>query len=449
MRVLMLSWEYPPKVIGGIAPHVHDLSIALCRRGQEVHVLTVGTAESGEEEYEKGVTVHRCKMDNPEPPDFISWTLQLNLNLVEKVMGLAKQGETFDLIHAHDWLVAYAGKLLKHVWRIPMLATIHATEWGRNNGLHNETQRYISNIEWWLGYEAWRVICCSRYMFAELRRIFQLPEDKIRIIPNGVFPEAFRSLSVNPQEIRNRYAAPHEKIVFYVGRLVFEKGLDLLLEAAVKVLSRVNDVKFVIAGKGPYEAHLKEKARRLGIYERIYFTGYIDDQIRNALFNTASVAVFPSIYEPFGIVALEAMAAGTPVVVTDTGGLGEVVHHGRNGLKAFSNSPDSLADNIIWMITHPGQAQEMKRQAWSEVETVYSWDKIAEETINVYEEVRAEYENSDWRSQAELEWKATGQNSAWINTERKSLTTSRYTYDQRNTRLEQRNTYHSEKEALN
>lgn len=445
----MLSWEYPPKVIGGIAPHVHDLSIALSRRGQEVHVLTIGTNESGEEEYEEGVTVHRCKMDNPEPPDFISWTLQLNLNLVEKVMGLARQGETFDLIHTHDWLVAYAGKLLKHVWRIPMLATIHATEWGRNNGLHNDTQRYISNIEWWLGYEAWRVICCSRYMFAELRRIFQLPEDKIRIIPNGVFPEAFRKLAVNPQEIRNRYAAPHEKIVFYVGRLVFEKGLDLLLEAAVKVLSRVNEVKFVIAGKGPYEAHLKEKARRLGIYERVYFTGYIDDQIRNALFNTAAIAVFPSIYEPFGIVALEAMAAGTPVVVTDTGGLGEVVHHGRNGLKAFSNSPDSLADNIIWMLTHPEQAQEMKRQAWAEVETVYSWDKIAEETISVYEEVRAEYEHSDWRFQAELEKKATEQKSAWMNTERKSMANSRYTYDQRNTGLEQRSTYHSEKEAFN
>lgn len=441
MKVLMLSWEYPPKVIGGIAPHVHDLSTALSKRGQEVHILTIGTAESEEVEYEKGVTVHRCKMDNPEPPDFISWALQLNLNLVEKAVGLGRQGKSFDLIHAHDWLVAYAAKLLKHSWRIPMLATIHATEWGRNNGLHNETQRYISNIEWWLGYEAWRVICCSRYMFSELRRIFQLPEDKIKIIPNGVFPEGFRNLSVNPQKVRNRYAAPHEKIVFFVGRLVYEKGLDLLLEAAVKILSKVDEVKFVIAGKGPYEVHLKEKARRLGIYDRVYFTGYIDDQVRNALFNTAAVAVFPSLYEPFGIVALEAMAAGTPVVVTDNGGLGEVVHHGKNGLKAFNNSPDSLADNIIWMITHPEQAQEMKSQAWAEVETVYSWNRIAEETIKVYDEVRKEYADSDWKTEAEREREEGNQNSTWMSTKQGSLAHSRYMNAERNIQQEQVSSY--------
>jgi len=435
----MLSWEYPPKVIGGIAPHVHDLSIALSRQGEEVHVLTIGTPESEEFEYEEGVTVHRCKMSNPEPPDFISWVLQLNLNLVEKTVGLTRQGQGFDLIHAHDWLVAYCGKLLKHVYRIPMLATIHATEWGRNNGLHNETQSYISNIEWWLGYEAWRVVCCSRYMFSELRRVFQLPEDKIAVIPNGVFPEGFRHLLLNPQEVRNRFAAPQEKVVFYVGRLVFEKGLDLLLEAAVKVLGKLNNVKFVIAGKGPYEAQLKDKSHRLGIYDRIYFTGYIDDSVRNALFNTADVAVFPSIYEPFGIVALEAMAAGTPVVVSDTGGLGEVVHHGKNGLKAFNNSVDSLADNIIWMLTHPVEAQELKKQALVEIESIYSWDKIAGETIKVYKGVLREYEGSAWKRERAAEMKENSLDSGWGNNRRDSARISRYTESMKNRRIQEQN----------
>lgn len=397
----MLSWEFPPRVVGGIAPHVHDLSLALAGGGHEVHVLTTGNSDSREVEDYKGVAVHRVKVNNPEPPDFITWVFQLNLNLAERAVALHREGMEFEIIHAHDWLAAYAGKLLKHGWRIPLVATIHATEWGRNGGLHNEGQRYISNVEWWLCFEAWRVICCSRYMFNELRRIFQLPEDKIRIIPNGVYPEIFRHLSLNPSKVRDRFAAPDEKIVFYVGRLVFEKGLDILLEAASKVLSKYPNVKFVIAGKGAYAEQLKSKAHRLGIYQRVYFTGYIDDPTRNALFQAADVAVFPSLYEPFGIVALEAMAAGTPVVVTDTGGLGEVVHHGKTGLKAFSNSPDSLADNILWMLQHPDHAQEMKKEAYNQIEQVYNWNKIAGQTIDVYEEVLGEYNRSEWKAARE------------------------------------------------
>src|SRR5690606_18095142 len=139
--------------------HVHDLSLSLQEQGQEVSVLTIGTPESAEEQDWEGINVYRVKPSNPHPPDFISWVLQFNLNLVEKAIQLTQDGVEFDLIHAHDWLVAYAGKLLKHALKKPLVATIHATEWGRNNGLHNDLQRYISDVEWWLAYEAWRVIC--------------------------------------------------------------------------------------------------------------------------------------------------------------------------------------------------------------------------------------------------------------------------------------------------
>lgn len=391
MKILMLSWEFPPKVVGGIAPHVHDLALALVEKGEEVSVLTIGTQDAQETEELKGIKIYRVKPSNPEPPDFISWVLQFNLNLVEKATALFRAGEEFEIIHAHDWLVAYAGKLLKHAWEKPLVATIHATEWGRNNGLHNDLQRYISSVEWWLGYEAWRVICCSRYMFNELQRIFQIPGDKLKIIPNGVYPEIFKKTPKNAMEVRKKFAAHDEKVVFYVGRIVREKGLDLLLESAVKILKADNKVKFVIAGKGPYTEHLQIRARSLGIYHRIYFTGYIDDLTRNALLSTANVAVFPSLYEPFGIVALEAMAAGAPVVVTDTGGLGEVVQHGKNGLKAFSNNADSLADNILWMLHYPDQAKAMREQAFRDLEEEYNWGKIAEATIRVYREVYDEF----------------------------------------------------------
>jgi glycogen(starch) synthase len=397
MRILMLSWEFPPKVVGGIAPHVHDLSLSLHEQGLEVSVLTMGTAEAEEHENRKGIDVYRVKPGNPHPPDFVPWVLQFNLDLVEKVFQLTQEGFEFDLLHAHDWLVAYAGKTLKHALKKPLVATIHATEWGRNNGLYNDLQRYISDVEWWLAYEAWRVICCSRYMFSELQNIFQLPKDKLRIIPNGVYPESFRSVPEQLASVRDQYAAPDEKIVFYVGRLVIEKGLDQLLEAAPKILAAEEKVKFVIAGKGPYAEHLHTKAKQLGIYHKCYFTGFIDDFTRNALFRAAQVAAFPSLYEPFGIVALEAMAAGTPVVVTETGGLGEVVQHGKNGLKALANNPDSLADNIIWMLSNPGHAQAMSNQAYRDVETEYNWKKIAERTLRVYQEVDHEYQQSRWR----------------------------------------------------
>ncbi|NLY91149.1 MAG: glycosyltransferase family 4 protein [Firmicutes bacterium] len=396
MKVLMLSWEFPPQSVGGIAPHVHDLTLALAEKGQEITVLTRGVAQEETVEKKKGIKVYPMDSGAPQPPNFISWVMQLNLGLMEKAAALVAQGETFDLIHAHDWLVAYAGKGLKHAYRKPLVATVHATEWGRNNGLHNELQRYISNVEWWLTYEAWRVICCSRYMFNELQQIFKLPADKLRIIPNGVYPEAFRRQSGDVRAIRRQYAADDEQIVFYVGRLVFEKGLDLLLDAAPRILARREKVKFIIAGKGPYAEHLHNRARQMGLYHKFYFTGYIDDLTRNALFSAADVAVFPSFYEPFGIVALEAMAAGTPVVVTDTGGLGEVVHHGKNGLKAFPNNPESLADNILWVLTYPEQAKALREQAYRDLETEYNWEKIAQRTIDVYTEVQSEYERSAW-----------------------------------------------------
>ncbi|MCL6613355.1 MAG: glycosyltransferase family 4 protein, partial [Firmicutes bacterium] len=191
MHVLMLSWEFPPVVVGGIARHVQDLSLALTRQGLEVTVLTAGPGEAPPVEKLGGLTIHRVRSENPRPLDLVGEVMQLNLNMLQRALGLAAGGRRFTLVHAHDWVTAYAAKALKHGLDLPLFATVHATEWGRNNGLHNDLQRYISDVEWWLCYEAWRVICCSHYMREELRRVFQVPEDKLRLIPNGVYPEDF------------------------------------------------------------------------------------------------------------------------------------------------------------------------------------------------------------------------------------------------------------------
>jgi glycogen(starch) synthase len=398
MKVLMLSWEFPPKIVGGIARHVYDLALALAKQQVEVSVITCGVQGAADYETIHGVKVYRVVMNNPSTPDFLTWVLQLNLNMAEMANRLALLGATFDIIHAHDWLSAFAGKNLKHSWRIPLVSTIHATEYGRNNGLHNDLQRYISNVEWWLGYESWRVICCSQYMKAELQRVFQMPGDKIRIIPNGVYPADFEKTSLEPEMVRSRYCAPDESMIFYVGRIVREKGLGVLLDAFSRVLGIEPKAKLVIAGKGPYLDELKHRAYQLGIYHRVYFAGYIDDDTRNALYKSASVAVFPSLYEPFGIVALEGMAAGAPVIASDAGGLGEIIHHGDNGLKVYCDNVNSLADNIIWALQHPDHCGKMKANALKDIQKTYNWDKIATQTSKVYQEIVAENRESTWHA---------------------------------------------------
>ena len=399
MRVLMLSWEFPPKIVGGIARHVYDISKAMAAQGEEVTVITCGVQGAPDSEtIAAGLKVYRAVMNNPVAPDFLTWVLQLNLNMVEIANKLALLGAQYDLVHAHDWLAAFAGKNLKHTWRVPLVSTIHATEHGRNSGLHNDLQRYISNVEWWLGYESWRVICCSHYMREELSRVFQIPDDKMRVIPNGVYPEDFQHSTLETRRIRSNYCAPDEKLLFYVGRVVREKGLGVLLEAFLRVLAVEPKIKLVIAGKGPYLEELQHRAYQLGIFNRLYFTGYIDDNTRNALYKAADIAVFPSLYEPFGIVALEGMAAGTPIVVSDTGGMADIVHHGENGLKAYCNNPVSLADNIIWILQHPEHAREMKIQALADVRDIYNWSGIAAQTAQVYQEILAETQQAQWHA---------------------------------------------------
>lgn len=396
MRVLMLSWEYPPKSVGGLARHVEDLSTSLAAEGHHVHVITCGTQGVPAYQVHHGVHIHRVEPYAVNAIDFLTWILQLNLRMLEYAMVLMQENAGFDLVHCHDWLVAFAGRALKHAYQLPLVATIHATEAGRNQGLHNDMQRYISSVEWWLTYEAWRVIVCSEHMRHEVRGVFQIPPDKVAIIPNGVKPEKFRSAQP-PPHFRERFAQPWEQIVFFVGRLVREKGVHVLLDAAPQVLASSPDAKFVVAGTGPMEGQLKHQARTLGIADKVCFTGYIDDHTRNHLYRNAKVAVFPSLYEPFGIVALEGMAAGTPVVVSDTGGLNEIVTHGVTGLKAYTGDSASLAGNISAVLRDASFAEQLKQNATRLVEEVYDWRQIARRTAQVYLAVYSEYRRSPWQ----------------------------------------------------
>jgi glycosyltransferase involved in cell wall biosynthesis len=400
MKILMLSWEYPPKNVGGLSNHVFYLSHALRKLGHEVHVITCEEGDAPVEENNNGVYVHRVTPYKIDTEDFSKWVMHLNFAMIEEATRLINYGGKFDLIHAHDWLSAFTAKALKWSFKIPMVSTIHATEYGRNGGIRTDMQRYISSTEWFLTYESWKVVACSNYMRQQVKDLFGSPWDKIWVIPNGVEPQKF-NFNFDSLEFRRNYAEDNEKIIFYVGRHVFEKGIHLLVEAARGIVKSYNNSKFVIAGTGPMTEELKNRVRDMGIEKKVLFVGYMNDEDRDKLYKVADVAVFPSLYEPFGIVALEAMAAGCPVVVSNTGGLGEIIEHKVNGLKSINGSSESITDNVSQLLYDNDLANILKENALKTVYEKYTWNKVAELTVEMYELVREEAKGTEWEMKRE------------------------------------------------
>lgn len=384
-KILMLSWEYPPKIIGGLSRAVYDLSRALVKQGEEVHVFTSYVEGSPAFEYMDGVYVHRisCLVEN-DTLQFMDWVLQLNLAMVQYFASCQVKGLYFQLIHAHDWLVSLAARELQKKYGLHMLATIHATEHGRNQGIFTDLQRKIHGEEWKLTHEAEKVIVCSEYMRKEVLHLFQLAEEKVIVIPNGVDRT---KIEVSPDHSfkKDRYALPDEKIIFFVGRLVREKGAQYLVEAATEVVNACPEAKFIIAGSGPMKMELEQEAYDKGLDHKILFTGFIQDKERNELLKHAYIAAFPSIYEPFGIVALEAMAAGTPVLVSDTGGLAEIIQHGVSGLKVYPGMVSSVRDQLIYALKNEEHLAKMAKSATQTLNRTYHWDHLAASTKQVYD----------------------------------------------------------------
>ena len=412
MKILMLSWEYPPRVVGGISRVVHDLSHKLVKDGQDVTVVTYRDGDTPYFEDDDGVKVHRVDNFMIAPNNFIDWVMQLNFNMIAKTGEIiAKEGK-FDVIHAHDWLTAYAAKTLKTSYNIPMICTIHATEAGRNNGIRTDMQKYINDTEWLLTYEASEVIVNSNYMKSEIQRLFGLPFEKINVVPNGVNLNNFNNV-YRDYDFRRRFAMDNEKIVLFMGRLVYEKGIQHLISAMPKILDHYHDVKLVIAGKGGMLDELKAQANNLGISQKVYFAGYLNSKDVQKMYRCADISVFPSTYEPFGIVALEAMLAGVPVVVSDIGGLNEIVEHGVTGMKSYAGNPNSIADSILTLLFDHKLCDQVVKNAKAKVKAEYNWSKITSDTFFTYQKAICE-------SVAERQAKQIAQESATKNQKKSS-----------------------------
>jgi glycogen(starch) synthase len=386
-RALILSWEYPPIIEGGLARHVRKLSEELVRQGVGVDVITRGGRGAPACEDRAGVTVHRVREPHwPRDLDrFVAWVARMNEDMLAAGGALADE-RAFDVVHGHDWLVGAAAEGLARRLGVPFLATIHATEHGRHQGwVDKPPQSQIHAAERRMVRRADGVITCSHYMRGHVADVFDVDEGRIQVIPNGIDPADLRPVG-DLQALRREFAAPEEKLVLLVGRLVYEKGFQTALEALPGVIRRVGGVRFLVAGSGTHEAELKAQARRSGLSEHGTFLGWIGDDALHSLYRIADLCVVPSIYEPFGLVALEAMASGCPCLVADTGGLREVVPHGDVGLRFRSRDPRSLARMLQRMLTDDALRDRLVAEA-SEHVLRFDWSDVAQRTREVYDQL--------------------------------------------------------------
>ena len=389
IRILTLSWEYPPYKIGGIAEHVYELSKALTRKGQEVHVVTLGAFSYEEDE---GVHLHRIAIDTSKP-DFIA---RMNEEMKKIGASIIESTDTgIDIIHAHDWMVGSAAIELAFRYGKPLVTTIHSTEFGRSRGIRDGYQMRIHEAEKRLVELSDHVIVCSESMKREIQGLFGVT-GKISVIPNGVDTSKF-NFEINRGAIKEKYGVKRSsKLILFLGRLVYQKGVNVLIGALPIILSRYSkgkkDVKLVIVGEGPMRKQLEKDAASLGVSKNVVFTGYLDDYMVRSLLKAADVVVVPSLYEPFGIVAIEAMAAKTPVVVSDIDGLSELISDGE-GIKVPPNNSERLAARIVKILS---DTEEGKKRTREMVEKGFkkalslNWDTVTEATIGVYAKVLAQ-----------------------------------------------------------
>jgi glycosyltransferase involved in cell wall biosynthesis len=384
MKILVLIWEFPPRLVGGIARHGAELYPELVSLGHEIHLVTVESSQAPAKEIIEGIYVHRVPVAGFSQ-DIFNWIGNMNYSMSKYGAYLLEHDPDFDLIHAHDWMVADTAIALSDKFDVPIVATIHATEFGRHNGIHNPSSEHVHAQEQHLIEAATQTIVCSEYMRQEVGQILRCPWERISIIYNGIRPEKKqRPKDFDFWEFRRRFAADYEPIVYYVGRMTYEKGIFVLLNAAPKVISELGgNAKFIFIGGGNTD-QLKQQAWDLGIWEKCYFTGFMSDEDLDKFQTVADCAVFPSLYEPFGIVALESFAARVPVVVSDAGGLAEVVRHTKTGIVTWKWDCNSLAWGILEVLKNPGYAKWLTDNAYDELGKRFNWRKLAMQTQIVY-----------------------------------------------------------------
>jgi glycogen synthase len=392
VRVLLLSWEYPPLVVGGLGRHVEALARELAAAGHDVRVVTRGEQTAPCDERRDGVRVHRAAAD-PLAIDFtteslLAWSQAAEHALLRAALPVLRRWRP-NVVHAHDWLVAQSAITLAQVTGAPLVTTVHATEAGRHQGwLPQPVNLAIHSVERWLVHRSTLVITCSTAMRAEAVRLFEPAAEQVVVVPNGIDAARWRVAGAARTAARARFdsAAP---LLMFAGRLVHEKGVQTLLDAVRPLWAHHPGLRLAVAGTGVHEQALHARARRLRIARLVDWLGFVPEDSLAALLAAADVAIVPSLYEPFGIVALEAAAAHTPLVVARTGGLADLVADGVATDSFAVGDSVELAAAVGRVLADPDGSRRAVRRADRVIRRDYTWTAVAAHTADVYTRVAA------------------------------------------------------------
>lgn len=393
MRVLMLSWEYPPVVVGGLGRHVHALAGHLAAQGHDVVVLcrqpagTDAVTHPTSDTEVDGVRLIRVAEDPPHlvfERDLVAWTLAMGHAMARAGLALLRDWRP-DVVHAHDWLVTHPAIALAEACGAPLVATVHATEAGRHSGWLSQTlNQQVHSVEWWLANRADALITCSSAMRREVAHLFEVEPSSVTVLHNGIEPRRWRVRSADVAAARAAHSPSGAPLLLFFGRLEWEKGVQDLIAALPRIRRVHPGTRLVVAGTGTHREWLEDQARKHKVRRAVDFVGHLPDRALAAALAAADAVVLPSRYEPFGIVALEAAAAGTPLVASTAGGLGEVVLDGVTGLSFAPGDVEALTGAVRSVLDDRPAAVRRARAAKSRLATDFDWARIAEDTAAVY-----------------------------------------------------------------
>lgn len=390
MKILMVSWEYPPVVVGGLGRHVHNLATELAASGHEVVVLsrrpsgTDSATHPTHTHIADGVLVVAVAEDPPHfvfGEDMLAWTLAMGHAMVREGLALGRPGIGAgwqpDVVHAHDWLVAHPAIALAEHYDVPLVSTVHATEAGRHSGwVSGRINRQVHSVEWWLANESDALITCSASMHDEVTRLYGPELAPITVIRNGIDVSTWRYRKREP-----RSGPPR---LLFVGRLEYEKGIQDAIAALPRIRRSHPGTTLTIAGEGTQYDWLCEQARTHRAARSVSFVGSLGHTELLGWLHGADAIVLPSRYEPFGIIALEAAAAGTPLITSTAGGLGEAVVDGVTGVSFLPGDVAGLTSAVREVLDDPAAAQKRAKAARERLTEDFDWHVVARETTQVY-----------------------------------------------------------------
>lgn len=391
MRILHVASEYPPQKVFGLGRYVSGLCRELARQNQEVHVLTNSIGGAERDSLDGGVTVHRVEFPPPpEPPTPSAPLLAFNLHLQQRAYSLGRHGlGNPEVIVSHDWLTAIAGHRIAKRLGVPHVWTVHDTVHGKRFGRIDGIEDTIThNIEQWAAREASLILVNSIAIAEEMRSVYGANPERISLLHPGIDVEQ----RINPETtrleaLRSVLARPEETLVTFTGRLDPEKGIDTLLNAFAILKSRQPRVRLAIAGRGALLNVIRDHIGRLDLQESVSLVGYLQGSVLASFYKVSDIHVCPSLYEPFGLVVLEAMLAGTPVVVSNTGGLRDIVEGPQVGRLVPPRDHVALADALIALVKEPAIRRSLGIAAQLRVRQQFDWRRIAATAVSLLENI--------------------------------------------------------------